>query len=218
MKIIDYLKLNLPFSYIWIIRSITNSKFKTVLDLGCDRGDFMKVISRGRRWKIIGIELYEDSIKEAKKSGIYQQVIKGDITKLPRRVRKKKYDLVFCSQVLEHLPKNKGKKALKEWEELADKRIVVSTPRGFIPYERIEVQREEKNPHQKHLSGWQIREFTDRDYQVRGQGVTFIYGKNGIARGLPSLLPFLSLVSIIFAPLVYFFPQLSTYMITWKDK
>lgn len=218
MKIIDYLKLNLPFSYIWIIRNITNSKFKTVLDLGCDRGDFMKIISKDRRWKIIGIELYEDSVKWAKKSGIYEQVIKGDVTKLPRRVRRKKYDLVFCSQVLEHLPKNKGEKALKEWEKLAGKRIVVSTPRGFIPYERIEVQREAKNPHQTHLSGWQIKEFTDRDYKVRGQGAAFIYGKNGIARSLPSLLPFFSLVSIIFAPLVYFFPHLSTYMIAWKNK
>lgn len=218
MKIIDYLKLNLPFSYIWIMRNITNSKFKTVLDLGCDRGDFMEVISKGRRWKIIGIELYEDSIKWAKKRDIYEQVIKGDVTKLPRRVMKKKYDLVFCSQVLEHLPKNKGEQALKKWEKLAGKRIVVSTPRGFIPYERIEIQSEEKNPHQKHLSGWQIKEFTDRDYKVRGQGAAFIYGKNGIARSLPSLLPFLSLVSIIFAPLVYFFPRLSTYMIAWKNK
>ena len=208
----------IPFSYTWIVRSITKSKFKTVLDLGCDRGDFMKGISKDRRWEITGVELYEDSIKAAKDSGIYQKVIKGDITKLPKEVTGKKYDLVFCSQVLEHLAKNKGEKVLKQWEKLAGKKIMVSTPKGFLPYEKIEIHKDEENPHQQHLSGWQIREFSDRGYQVRGQGAVFIYGKNGIARRFPKLLPFFSLASFIFAPLVYYFPQLATYLIAWKDK
>lgn len=208
----------IPFSYTWIVRGITKSKFKTVLDLGCDRGDFMEEISKDRKWEITGVELYEDSIQVAKESGIYQQVIKGDITKLPKEVTRKKYDLVFCSQVLEHLPKNKGEKALKEWEELAGKKIMVSTPKGFIPYEKIEVHKDENNPHQQHLSGWQIKELRDKGYKIRGQGAAFIYGKNGIARKLPILLPFFTLISIIFAPLVYFFPHLATYIIAWKDK
>lgn len=208
----------IPFSYTWIVRNITKSKFKTVLDLGCDRGDFMKGISKDRGWEITGVELYEDSIKVAKESGVYQEVIKGDITKLPKEVVGKKYDLVFCSQVLEHLPKNKGEKVLKEWEELAGKKIMVSTPNGFMPYEKIEVHKDEKNPHQQHLSGWQIKELRDRGYKIRGQGAVFIYGENGIARKLPTLLPFFSLLSIILAPLVYFFPHLATYIIAWKDK
>lgn len=217
MKIIDNLKLNLPFSYMWLLRT-SIGKPKTILDLGCSDGRLMELLSRGRNWQITGVELYEDSIKEAKKRGVYQKVIKGDVTNLPTGVKSKKYDVVFCSQVLEHLTKAKGEKALNEWERLSKKRIIISTPVEFIPYDRIESSQEEKNPHQKHLSGWQIKEFASRGYQVRGQGVAFIYGKNGIARKLPSLLFLFSIVSMIFAPLVYFFPHLATYMLTWKDQ
>lgn len=208
----------IPFSYNWIVRRITNSNFKTVLDLGCDRGDFMKVINEGRSWEITGIELYDDSVKEARRSKIYKKVIKGDVTKLTSELLKNKFDLVFSSQVLEHLTKKQGEKVLSRWEKLADKRIVISTPVGFMPYEKIEVKEKEKNPLQTHLSGWEIEEFTSRGYKVRGQGVVFIYGKNGIARNFPSFLPFFSFISIFFAPFIYCFPAFATYMIAWKDK
>lgn len=208
----------IPFSYGWIVRKISEDNFKTVLDLGCDRGDFMKVISKNRSWSITGIELYDDSIKAAKRSGVYNKVVKGDVTKLPSEVITRKFDLVFSSQVLEHLNKKAGEEALEKWEALTNKRIVISTPVGFIPYEKIESREKEKNPLQTHLSGWDIKELVIRGYRVRGQGAAFIYGKNGIARKFPQFLPLFSILSIIIAPFVYLFPEFATYMIAWKDK
>lgn len=208
----------IPFSYSWIVRKISAGNFKTVLDLGCDRGDFMKVISKNRSWSITGIELYNDSIKAAKRSGVYNKVVKGDVTKLPSDVITRKFDLVFASQVLEHLNKKKSEEALEKWEALTNKRIVISTPVGFIAYEKIESKVREENPLQIHLSGWQIKELAIRGYKIRGQGAAFIYGKSGVARKFPQFLPFFSILSIIIAPFVYLFPDFATYMIAWKDK
>lgn len=214
MNILQYF----PFSYHWIvIHQLGNPR--TVLDLGCGEGEFMSSLSRGKKWRIFGVELYNKSIAEARKRKIYEKVIKSDVTKISQIINKRKYDTVIVSQVIEHLDKNIGEKALKNWERLAQERIVVGTTVGFIPYHRIEQKEKEKNPLQTHRSGWTPREFRDRGYIVRGQGIRFIYGQNGIARKTsPALLPLYGIISYLLSPLVYFIPELGLIMICVKIK
>ncbi len=207
---------NIPFTYHWILKRAIGSGNRTVLDLGCGEGDLMEGISSGENWRITGVELYQEAWEESIRKGIYKKVVRSSITDLPGTVLGNKFDIVFLSQVIEHLKKKDGETALKIWEGLAKKRIIISTPVGFIkfsPIEAIEVD----NPLQKHLSGWSPSEFTKRGYVVRGQGVRFIYGVTGLARRFPTLLPFWSFVAFLFAPIVYFMPQFGLYMIAWKD-
>lgn len=207
---------NIPFTYHWILSRACGSDIKTVLDLGCGEGDLMEDIGRGNNWDITGVELNKDASHIAKERGIYKKVVRGDVTKLPRTVLNRKYDLVFSSQVLEHLKKEKGKMSLKTWGRLSKKKIVITTPNGFIEFDPIEGRKDE-NPLQKHLSGWKPEEFGELGFTVRGQGVRFIYGERGIARSYPQFLVLFSVIAYLFAPLVYYFPKFGTYMIAYKN-
>jgi ubiquinone/menaquinone biosynthesis C-methylase UbiE len=206
----------IPFTYLWIVKHAVGKEINTVLDLGCGDGEFMEKLQKGEKWQITGVELHSDSIIAAKKRNIYKRVIRGNIVNLPMAVNKNKYDAVICSQVLEHITKKDGKKALQTWETLANKKLVVSTPTGFIEYAPIETKNE-NNPLQKHLSGWQPEEMQKMGFSVYGQGARLIYGENGIARVHPNLFTLFSVLGLFLAPIVYFFPKLATYMIAAKD-
>lgn len=207
-----------PFSLHWIVRRCIGSDIKTILDLGCGSGDFMKDISYGEKWSIIGVELDNDSIDQARRSKIYNRVIKGNITKLSKSITREKYDVVIATQAIEHLDKKRGLISLKKWEQLADKKVIISTSVGFIKFDRVEKKGPEINVLQKHLSGWYVHEFQSRGYEVHGQGIGFIYGEYGLIRKLPAIFwPFLILLSYLLAPLAFINPNMGTYMIAVKQ-
>lgn len=202
----------------WALRYAIGNNVKTILDLGCGDGEFMKKLANGEKWDITGVEIYPGSIKKAMKTSIYGLIVKSDVTKLPQSLIKKKFDVVFCSQVIEHLPKKDGIKCLSLWEKIALKRIVIATPVGFIKFHRVEIKDQEDNSYQKHLSGWSPDEFIARGYKVYGQGIKFIYGENGLIRKSPVILwSLLIIISYLFSPISYLFPKRSTYMIAIKD-
>lgn len=209
----------IPFSYLWIVNKAIGRNTRTVLDLGCGKGIITKEISQGENWVITGVELEEDYIDEARKSGVYKEVLRGDIASLPKSILNRRFDVVLCLQVIEHINKKKGKKALLTWEGLANKHIIIATPVGFIPYENIQDVSNEKKSLLKHRSGWCPGEFIKRGYRVYGQGCRFIYGDKGLASRFPKRLRFLvELLSYLFSPLIYFFPSVGQVMICKKVK
>lgn len=204
----------IPFSYHWImLRAIGNPH--TILDLGCGDGEFTADFAKGRNWKIIGVEIYPKSIKKAKAHGIYHDIIKADITKLPKKLPRS--DVVLASQVIEHLPKKKGEKFLKETEQLAKKRIIVSTPVGFVPFHQLEKGLQDQNPYQKHVSGWEVNEFRKRGYKVYGQGLRFLYQSSWAKKFSGRMFLLISLMSFVTAPFTYFYPEHAMYMIAIKE-
>ncbi|KKQ49685.1 MAG: hypothetical protein US75_C0002G0028 [Candidatus Woesebacteria bacterium GW2011_GWC1_38_13] len=210
---------SVPLTYHWLIRKSIGRGIKTVLDVGCGDGEFISYISKGEKWKITGVDQHKSSILEAEKKGVYKKIYKSDVVHLPHEVRKSKYDLVFCSQVLEHLSKRNGKAAIKEWEKLSKRRIIITTPVKFIPYDRIEKDEKSENPYNIHLSGWAPEEFLKLGYSVRGQGSKLVYGKNGLLRKFPRLYwPPLILLSYLISILIYYRPYLATYLIAVKNK
>ncbi|MCL5070636.1 MAG: class I SAM-dependent methyltransferase [Actinobacteria bacterium] len=215
MKIIDILKLNLPFSYMGVLRnSIGNPK--TVLDLGCGEGTLMQFISDGKNWQITGIEIYKKAIDVARKRNAYYKLIQGDLLKTIKNNLKSKYDVVFFSQVIEHVTRSQGEKILDEIEKLAKKRIIVGTPRGFMeqPHEFLD-----GNPHQVHKSGWSIEDFASRGYKVYGIGFWPIWSHHGLGRNASFFTMILSnVISYLMSPIVYFFPVLGAGIIAIKNK
>ncbi len=203
------------FTYHFLIRRLIGNS-KSVLDLGCGEGVFMSAVAQNQNWIITGLEKHKPAYETAEKTGIYKYLILGDITNIPKRISKKRYDTVICSQVLEHISKSDGKKSIKQWESLAANRIIITTPNGFIEYEPIS-KVEKYNPLQKHRSGWNIEEFKKMGYTVRGQGLSRIYGKNGIARRYPRWLKPLMIISYLAAPITYYYPSLSACIIAYKD-
>lgn len=214
MKIIDSLK-NSPFSYMWLLKTSIGEP-KTMLDLGCGDGTLMEFLSKDKKWRITGIDIYKKAIEGARKRNFYYKLIQGDLLKTLRKDPKTKYDVIFFSQVIEHVSRSQGEKILDEIENKAKRRIVVGTPRGFMeqPHEFLD-----GNPHQVHKSGWSIEDFTARGYKVYGMGFWPIWSHDGFGRNAGFLVMILSnIISYLMAPFVYFFPRLGAGIIAIKDK
>lgn len=208
--------MNLPFSYLWSYLEAIG-KVKTILDLGTDDGQFMKDLSRKKNWLIDGIEIYKQGFIKAKESKVYRKIWWGDVEKIAKDLisKKQKYDIVLCSQVLEHLDKDKGKRLLTLAEKLATKRIVFALPISYMnqPQEFLK-----GNPYQTHRSGWSIDELQKIGFIVHGTGIKFLWSENGICRSMPKQYrwPFVML-GYLFAPLCYYFPQFASGMIATKE-
>ncbi len=216
MKILDKFKIITPFSYMWILRHhIGNSN--TILDLGCGDGSLMAILSQGKNWQIIGVDIYEDGLKKAEGRKIYKKLIKGDILTSVQFLNKlsKKYDVVFFSQVIEHISKKRGEKVLNEIEKLSRKKIIVGTPRGFMKQPREFLG---DNPHQIHESGWEVEDFRSRDYKVFGIGFAPIWSEFGLARTKNKLFfVFYTFTAYLLSPVIYFFPGLGAGLLCIKE-
>ena len=216
MTILDKLKIIIPFSYMWILRHSIGCP-KTILDLGCGDGNLMEVLSQNRKWHITGVDIYHNSLKQAQRKDIYKELIKGDVLNSIKKLTKlqRKYDVVFFSQVIEHISKQKGKRVLKAIEKLAKKRIIVGTPRGFMEQPKKFLK---GNPHQVHESGWMEGDFRSRGYKVFGIGYKVIWSENGMARTENKVLfIFCTLLGYLLSPLVYYFPRIGAGLLCIKD-
>lgn len=209
----------IPLSYRWILKRSFEDGIKTVLDVGCGEGKLIEnILGRNHNLVITGLDIHDESLQEAKERGVYKKLIKQDLTKANwNKINGKKYDLVFCSQLIEHISKKDGKKLLKHLDKYATKRIVVTTPHGFLHYRPME-EKEEKNPYQKHKSGWTVEDFMAEGYRVYGQGLKAVYGEYSLVRKLPRFTyPLFYIFSFLFSPILYLFPNLSYNLIAIKE-
>lgn len=215
MNILDKLKIIVPFSYMWILRREIGEA-DTILDLGCGDGRLMEVLSQGKKWKVLGVDIFSEYVKVAKKRRPYEFVILGDIEEtVEKLIRKKnKFDVVFFSQVIEHIPRKAGEKILDRLEEVAKKRIIVGTPRGFMYQPEAFL---DSNPHQVHKSGWSEEDFSSRGYKIYGVGIKPIWSEEGLARTRNTLaFVFWTLVAYLVSIPVYFFPKLGAGILAVK--
>lgn len=206
----------LPFSSISIVRSAVGD-VRTILDLGCGYGYLMKAISRDENWEITGVDADSNSLRLASSSLVYKDLIIGDLETVARGLikKKKKFDVVLVSQVIEHLTKQKGERVLDLIEKLVLKRIVITTPNGFM--EQIE-ESLDGNIHQAHLSGWQKEDFVKRGYEVKGMGFKLIWSFSGLGRTNFKIFVFIfRVIGWIMAPFTYYFSVLGASLVAVKS-
>lgn len=99
-------------------------KFKTILDAGCGMGqvtrNFLKI-----GYKVKGVEASKDAVKyymlDLVKRGIVRNV---GLEKLP--FKSNQFDLVFCSDVMEHIPMFDVLESIKELTRTAKKFLVLT--------------------------------------------------------------------------------------------
>lgn len=217
MKLINKLKITVPFSYMWLLKKSLGSP-KTILDLGCGNGTLIEFLANGKKWKVTGVDLYKENVKSALQKELFVEVFNDDITKFVRQQisKKKKYDVVFCSQVIEHIERKQGEELLALVDLIARKKIIMGTPREFMKQPHSYLG---NNPHQVHKSGWSEGDFRARGYKVYGIGLSSLWSEDGLIRVYNNrlLILFFQTVSFLFSPMVYFFPKIAAGILCIKD-
>jgi SAM-dependent methyltransferase len=211
---------NVPFTYPWILARAVGNDIKTVLDVGCGEGELMAMLAHGKNWNVTGVELFDDSIRAAQATGVYKKIIKADITNLPLEILSQKFDLVFSSMAVEHIPKARALALIKQMETMSLKRTVVTTIVGFYDFCPLDDTGQEKNPYQVHVSGWEPNEFRQMGYTTRGQGLALVWKEGGgWAYRVPRFMrPLFFGFALLFSPLIYFWVSLGVAQIAHKKK
>jgi ubiquinone/menaquinone biosynthesis C-methylase UbiE len=131
------------------------------LDAGCGNCRDAGLVLKHEDIYYVGIDISFSMLKEAKKrySSKQMSIVRGDCLVLP--FKNKTFDIVVCSEVLEHIPQ--WKDALKELKRvLKDKGIlIISTPNTFSIYypQKVffEKMKGSKHPYDKWKNYWILK-------------------------------------------------------------
>lgn len=135
----------------------------SVLDFGCGENSMLRFISPPS-WTI-GVDAWRTCVQTSKRRGIHDDYIMTDINKI--ELADKSVDAIILMEVLEHLTKDEAIALLDKLKRVARKKIILTTPNGYLPQENPE------NPFQLHKSGWKIDE-------MRQMGFTAFKGVGGL--------------------------------------
>lgn len=191
---------------------------RTVLDLGCGYSSPLEYCPNIKF--SVGVEPFMPYLLKSKQKGIHTRYLSKKIEDL--NFKENSFDAVIMIEVLEHLPKKTGEIILKKIEKWAKKKIIISSPNGYIHQKALD-----NNPLQKHLSGWDYDEMSSRGYKVRGlAGIKILRQEAPVnimgddltvsIRFRPRLFWFI--VASLSQIFVYYLPRLAFELISVKDK
>ena len=208
---INKIQYSLPWTYPSEIRRLIPAG-STVVDVGCGDGHLMAWINWRHQHEVTGIDINQIDLDQATTRNVYKRLIRLDLAseELPRE----KFDVVLCSQTVEHIPKQQALVLIKRLEKLARKRIIIATTNGFFPYDH----NISHGDYDQHQSGWEPADFLQKGYKVFGHGLKFIYKPGGLKDVLPPVFrPLLFAVSYFFTPLLHYFYSLALFIISYND-
>ena len=121
----------------------------SVLDIGCGPSSPLQYCENIEY--SVEVEAYKPYLEKSKEKNIHTKYIDSKIEDLnfPNR----SFDAVIMIEVIEHLSKQDGLSILRKAEKWARKKVIVTTPNGFLQQKDID-----NNPYQRHLSGWSLKE------------------------------------------------------------
>lgn len=181
---------------------------KSLLDVGCGENSGFRFFKN--KPHSIGIEIFEDAIKKSKERKIHDEYVQMDVMDLEKKFKPKSVDCIIANGLIEHLEKKDGIALLEKMENIARKKVILTTPVGFLKQGEAD-----GNPWQVHRSGWGVNEMRKRGYKVIGiSGWKPIKGEEGKIILKPNL--FWTVVSILSEPILRFFPKHSFEMLCVK--
>ncbi len=172
--ILSRISYALPGTYYGIVRHELSGT-TLILDVACGSGIPMRTFNRDHRYRVTGVDLFDEYLNEAKQSGVYDKIVKSDIRELPFPNRS--FDVVIALHIIEHLEKDEGWSFARQLERIAKKKVIIATPIGFLQQDGYD-----DNLLQEHKSGWEPEEFHAMGYRVIGQGWNVFHGDRWLAR------------------------------------
>ena len=134
----------------------------TVLDVGCGVGTTLKEFCCPIK---IGVDAHRPYLENAKYG---EQFIKLNFSaeRLNELFLPNSLDSVTLIDVIEHFEKEVGFNVLRQVEEIAAKRVIVFTPRGFFKQIDVDHYGLGGESYQRHRSGWEVEDFQKLGYNV----------------------------------------------------
>lgn len=173
------------------------------MDVGCGRGGPIELITRKRNLFSVGADIFQPYLLHCQAKEAYDDLVCCDVRLLPFGADK--FDIVICTEVLEHLQRHEAEELVDEMERIARRQVIISTPVG-----RCHQHAYDSNPYQAHKSTWSSQDFSRLGYTVRGSGLR---GMGGLIAQETSPLPewlrlLANAVWMLATPLSYYLPQI----------
>lgn len=180
----------------------------TILDVGCGQGypiRLIRIIMKPE--KVVGVDLFEKYIKEAKRAYLHDEYVVSDIRKM--KFPTKSFDVVLASHVIEHLKPSDASKFIKDLERIAKRQVIIATPIGEMYHPPVD-----GNHLQLHLSHFYPRDFKKFGYKTVKYGRKSLLGEFGLVHKVKSdiVKKFLFIFNIIISPLYYWDQSFADYI------
>lgn len=183
----------------------------SILDIGYGQGTPMSRVNKRKKIFSVGCDIYLPCLTKCKQRRTHDALVLCDARMLP--FKSKSFNVVLCTQVLEHLDKQEGQNLLRAMERIARKKVVITTPTGSL-----ERMAQNGNPYQRHKTGWFPDELKGEGYKVRGYGGFKLL--NRLFYRIPGARFWFDYIDdflLGLVPLVYFFPRLAWGMMCVKN-
>jgi SAM-dependent methyltransferase len=108
---------------------------ESVLDAGCGSGLYGPALRR-RAATVVGIDHDPTLCRQAEATGAYDRIICAPVAGVGSRLGP--VDVVFCSELLEHLPREELRPALDALEAAAGSKLIVTVPNRLFPHAHMD--------------------------------------------------------------------------------
>ncbi|HWQ42652.1 MAG TPA: class I SAM-dependent methyltransferase [Desulfosporosinus sp.] len=135
---------------------------RTVLDVGCGVGSTLQELCCPIK---IGVDAHRPYLENAK---LGEQFIKLNFTaeRISELFLPNSLDSVTLIDVIEHFEKRVAYDVLRQVEEIATKKVIVFTPRGFFQQLEVDHYGLGGELYQRHRSGWEVEDFQTLGYNI----------------------------------------------------
>lgn len=203
--------LNTVWRNMSIWKRFRRRKGAKILDAGCGRHSFVSEVIKAQKFNAIGLDIFEPNVREAKNNKVYRDVLVGDARQLP--FKSKEFDLSVSIEVLEHLEKEDGERALAELERVSKETVLITTAVGKSVHHDYY-----GNPYEEHKYIWSLEELRAKGFTIRGKGIRGITNGDKWWLSFPMFMrPLQYAVYIIGSVFSYFIPAIAESVIAWKD-
>ena len=137
-----------------------------VLDIGCGHSSPIKYCENIKY--SVGVEPWKPYLKRSQEQEIHTEYQNKKIEAL--NFEENSFDAVVLIEVIEHMSEELVSQIIEKSKKWAKKKIIITTPNGFVDQPEVD-----KNPFQKHLSGWDHKKMKDLGFKVKGlAGLKFL--------------------------------------------
>lgn len=134
------------------------SNIKTMLDVGGGKGVVAQSYFEGRGIEITILDAWWEYPDRPKPSNL----VLGDALDVVELFGEDSFDYVQATEIIEHMPKDDGRKLIKRLKKIARKKLLLSTPYAYLE----QPVQEDGNPYQVHVCGWMPQEFEEMGLSI----------------------------------------------------